>query len=72
MYGSFYYFLLIPVVISAGLVCLVVGVYVFTGMSFFDSIEAMASRGVKLTCWHCKKETLANRKTCQHCGKELQ
>lgn len=26
----------------------------------------------KLTCWHCGKPTLARRKSCQHCQRELQ
>ena len=71
----YYYFYLVPIIMSIlGLVALVpiVGIYVFTGMSVLDSLDAITHRGAKLTCWHCNKETLADQITCQHCGKELQ
>ncbi len=71
MYGYLFFYLFIPMMLGA-LILGLLGMYLGTGMSFLDFLSVFTNRGTKLTCWHCKKETLANRKTCQHCGEELQ
>jgi len=68
MYSYLFFYLLFP----AMLVTALAGVYLVTGISFLDLISSLSKRTAKLTCWHCQNETPANRKTCQHCGKELQ
>ena len=60
-----------------GVILAVAGTLLF--MQFFvssmDQIEGAVpfiERDATLTCYHCGKETVANRKTCRHCGMELQ
>ncbi len=71
MYGYLVFYVLFPVMLVALSVGLL-GLYLITGISVLDLFSVLSNRGAKLTCWHCQNETSANRKTCQHCGKELQ
>ena len=37
-----------------------------------DSLLTWGEESTTLTCFHCGQLTQANRKTCEHCGGELQ
>ena len=37
-----------------------------------DSLATWGEENPTLTCFHCGRETAANRKTCENCDSELQ
>lgn len=60
-----------------GVAAVIAGVLLFLQffVSSMDQIEGSApffEKDASLTCYHCGKETIANRKMCRHCGHELQ
>lgn len=58
---------LLPVLIPAFIVLVVFLV------SLVDSTESSPlGGGAKLNCYHCGQETESGRRTCVHCGGELQ
>lgn len=68
----FWAMLMLWPLVMLGIAIIALAVLAFTGTSLVDLFHSLGDRGAKLTCWHCQQETSAIRKTCQHCGKELQ
>ncbi|MCA8984604.1 MAG: hypothetical protein R3C12_06320 [Planctomycetaceae bacterium] len=71
-FGMYYYWILLAPLLLIIVGVILIGVYALTGNLLIDLLGVLFNRGAKLTCWHCGRETAADRKTCQHCGEELQ
>ncbi len=63
-FGWFFVAVFVGVVVIVALIlCFGIGL---------DSVFSLNSKRATLDCFHCGLETPAHKKTCDHCGKELQ
>ncbi|MCA8986994.1 MAG: hypothetical protein KDA78_05105 [Planctomycetaceae bacterium] len=69
--GYFFWIILAPVFLIGGLFLLFI-VSSITGFSLIDLFASLNNQSTTLTCWHCGKETPADRRLCRHCKQELQ
>ncbi|MCG6157388.1 hypothetical protein [Rubinisphaera margarita] len=70
--GTFWWVIIFGPIVFGLIVLMLIFFLMGGGTTFLDFLSVLFNTGAKLTCWHCGQETLAERKHCRHCGKELQ